>query len=90
MNENWHKRFGATKNGFNQFVYDLPEKQNFKIKVVFTGDYVMLRQGSGRSTSDDLITVWNKDLTKRDMYVSEWKILYQALTGEELTETGTI
>jgi hypothetical protein len=62
------------------FEYVLQRKNNIDVKVVFQGDYVFLRQGLS-----DVITIWNKDLTKRDMYVHEWQNLYFSLTGEELT-----
>jgi hypothetical protein len=80
LTEEWHNKFGVQKNGFMSFEYVLQRKNNIDVKVVFQGDYVFLRQGLS-----DVITIWNKDLTKRDMYVHEWQNLYFALTGEELT-----
>jgi hypothetical protein len=87
LTEEWHNKFGVSKNGFNQFEYALPEKNNFHIKVIFNDDYVMLRQGgiNQKPLDDDLISVWNRDLVKRDMYVHEWQNLYFSLTGKELT-----
>jgi hypothetical protein len=84
LTEEWHNKFGTFKNGFKSFEYVLPRKNNISLKVIFTGDYVMLRQGEV-SIEDDIISVWNKDITKRDMYLHEWQNLYFALTGEELT-----
>jgi hypothetical protein len=84
LTEEWHNKFGTSKNGFKSFEYVLPRKNNIDLKVIFTGDYVMLRQGQG-TLEDDVVSIWNKDLTKRDMYVHEWQNLYFALTGEELT-----
>jgi len=84
LTEEWHNKFGVIKSGFESFEYSLPIKNNMYIKVIFIGDYVMLRQGEGNH-EDDVVSIWNKDLTKRDMYVHEWQNLYFALTGEELT-----
>jgi len=86
LTEEWHNKFGVIKNGFDSFEYELPRKNNFNLKVIFNGDYVMIRQSSiGTSPiDDDIISVWNKDLTHRDMYVHEWQNLYFALTSEEL------
>jgi len=85
LTEDWHNKFGVNRNGFDNFEYVLPEKNNFSIRIVFNGDYVMLRQGSGARANDDIVSIWNKDLTKRDMYVHEWQNLYYALTNKELT-----
>jgi hypothetical protein len=86
LTEEWHNKFGVEKNGFYQFEYELPEKNNFKIRVIFNHEYVTLRQGgiNQKLHEDDLIVIWNKDLTKRDMYLHEWQNLYFALTGQEL------
>lgn len=91
MTEEWHNRFGVFKNGFGQFEYELPNKHNFGLKVIFSYDYVMIRQkANGGPMEDDLISIWNKDLTKRNISVEEWKSLYHILTGEELTITQTV
>jgi hypothetical protein len=84
LTEECHNKFGTFKNGFKSFEYVLPRKNNISLTVIFTGDYVMLRQGQGTS-GDDVVSIWNKDLTKRDMYVHEWQNLYFCLSGEELT-----
>ena len=84
LTEEWHNKFGVFKNGFESFEYVLPRKNNISLKVIFTGDYVMLKQGKG-TPQDDIVSIWNKDITKRDMFVHEWQNLYFALTGEELT-----
>jgi hypothetical protein len=86
LTEEWHNKFGTSKNVIESFEYVLPRKNNMYLKVIFTGDYVMLRQGQG-TLEDDIVSIWNKDLTKRGMYVHEWQNLYFALTGEELTIT---
>lgn len=86
LTEEWHNKFGVKLNGFKQFVYTLPRNRNIDVKVVFDRDYVFIRQGSGGIT-DDIFSVWNNDITKRDMYVHEWQNLYHALTGEELELT---
>ena len=84
LTEEWHNKFGVKINGFKIFEYTLPRKNNLDIKVIFSGDYVMLRQGKG-DRNDDILSIWNKDLTNRDMFVHEWQNLYFALTNEELT-----
>ena len=83
LTEEWHNKFGVKINGFKIFEYTLPRKNNLDIKVIFNGDYVMLRQGKG-DRNDDILSIWNKDLTNRDMFVHEWQNLYFALTNEEL------
>ncbi len=88
LTEEWHNKFGVKRNGFLSFEYELPRKNNIDIKVIFNGDYVMLRQGISKSIppENDIVSIWNKDLTKRDMFVHEWQNLYFSLTGEELLE----
>ena len=44
----------------------------------------MLRQGFG-GVKDDIVVIWNKDVSKRDMYVHEWQNLYYTLASKELT-----
>jgi hypothetical protein len=91
MTEEWHNKFGVFKDGFGQFEYILPNNRNFDIKVIFSHDYIMLRQkASGGASQDDLISIWNRDLTRRNIYVHEWRILYKILAGEALTITQTI
>ena len=86
LTEEMHNKFGGYKNGFNNFEYELPIKNNFSIKIIFSGDYVFLRQSNSHNIhEDDVVSVWNKDLTKRDMYVHEFQNLYFSLCGEELT-----
>jgi len=86
LTEDWHNKFGVEKDGFHSFEYDLPRNLTIKCKVVFDGDYVFLRQDTnGKRHDDSLVTIWNKDLTKRDMYVHEWQNTYRRLAGEELT-----
>jgi len=83
LTEEWHIKFGGIKNGFNNFEYVLPRKNNIDLKMVFSGDYIMLRQGEG-NRHDDIISIWNKDLVGRDPYVHEFQNLFFALAGEEL------
>ena len=84
LTEEWHNKFGVVKNGFNNFEYALPRKNNMGIKIIFNGEYVMLRQGFG-GVKDDIVVIWNKDVSKRDMYVHEWQNLYYTLASKELT-----
>lgn len=85
LTEDWHNRFGSFKDGFNSFRYPLPRKNNRNIVVIFQGDYVMLVQDEDAGFDKDVVSIWNRDLTKRDMYVYEWQNLFKCLTGEELT-----
>ena len=89
LTEEMHNKFGVYKNGFNNFEYELPIKNNFSIKIIFSCDYVFLRQSNSHNIhEDDVVSVWNKDLTKRDMYINEFQNLYFYLTGEELTHVS--
>ena len=91
LTEEMHNKFGCYKNGFNNFEYELPIKNNFSIKIIFSDDYVFLRQSNSHNIhEDDVVSVWNKDLTKRDMYVHEFQNLYFSLCGEELTFKKTL
>lgn len=82
MDEDWHNNFGVKMNGFYSFEYTIPRKQNIGLTVVFSGDYVYLRQWNNDNPFDDsLITVWNEDLMRRGMYVHEWQNLYNLLSG---------
>ena len=90
MTEEWHNRFGVFRNGFGQFEYILERNLNFNLRIIFTQDYIMLRQTTNNPINDDIISIWNKDLVKRNIYVHEWKALYLALSGEELTETEKV
>lgn len=87
LTEKQHNKFGVFKNGFNSFEYVLNTKSSLCIKIVFSKDYVHLRQSNTHNVhEDDVICIWNKDLTKRDMFVHEFQNLIFALTGEELTK----
>ena len=91
LTEEIHNQFGVYKNGFNNFEYELPMKNNFSIKIIFSSDYVFLRQSNSHNIhEDDVVSVWNKDLTKRDMYINEFQNLYFALTNTELIWNGEI
>jgi len=84
LTEEWHNKFGVEINGFMSFVYELPRNNTIKVKVVFNGDYVYLRQeNDDKAHNDSLVTIWNTDLTKRDMYVHEWQNWYKLLSGGE-------
>ena len=85
LTEEWHNKFGVKMNGFMSFEYKLPRKNTIDLTVVFSGDYVFLRQGK-KPSEYEMVTIWNTDLTKRDMYVHEWQNWYNLLSGgEELT-----
>ena len=86
MDSDWHKKFGVEKDGFDSYRYKLPRKNNIDITIIFSGDYVMLMQGEeGKPRHDvDIISIWNKDLTRRDIYVHEFQNLYFLLAGEEI------
>lgn len=83
LTEEWHNKFGIKKNSFLSFEYELPHSNNINLKVVFSTDYVFLRQ-SNYNEADDIVTLWNNDITKRKMYVHEWQNMYRVLTGREL------
>jgi hypothetical protein len=86
LTKEWLIKFGFEKNGFGSFEYERPRKISIRVKVMFTDDYVYLRQSNDEcSANDSLIAIWNKDVARRDMYVHEWQNLFFALTGEELT-----
>lgn len=84
LTEEWHNKFGVQKNGFGNFEYDIcPFGRKTRV-LVFSGDYLYIRDMSGKDrTEDDLITIWNKDI-KKNFYVHEWQNLYFALSGKEL------
>jgi len=84
LTEEWHNKFGVKLDGFGSFRYVLPKSMSQKVTVMFSGDYVFLRQGEPNKIDNDLVSVWNKDIIKRDMFVHEWQNLYFSLTGEEL------
>jgi len=86
LTEEWHNKFGVEIDGHISYVYELPRTLTIRAEVVFSGDYVYLRQrNDDKRFNDSLVTLWNKDLTKRNMYVHEWQNLYQSLTSKELT-----
>lgn len=86
MDEEWHRIFGVEKDGFDSFRYKVPRNNNINITIIFTGDYVMIQQGD-KPYESDLVSIWNKDLTKRDMYVHEFQNLYFILSGEDLKDS---
>lgn len=83
MSEKFHNLFGVYKNGFDSYEYILERNQNLNIKIVFFQDYIMLRQGKG-GVDDDLISIWNNDVTRREIYVHEFQNMYRALSGKGL------
>ena len=86
LTEEWHNAFGVKRNGHLSFVYELPRTNTIKLAVVFNGDYVFLRQGD-KPGNYEMVTIWNTDLTKRDMFVHEWQNWYYLLSGgKELTK----
>jgi len=83
----WHIRFGAKRNGFNDFVYQVSD-----IKTIsFSGDYVFMRDFdidiNAPGMTDNICTLWNNDIRKRSMYVHEWQNMWNIMTGTELTLT---
>lgn len=84
LTEEWHNKFGVFKNGFGNFEYRFENKFNLFLTFVFTGDYVMIRQGKEKRIDDDIVSIFNKDLTKRNMYVHEFQNIVHALTQTEL------
>lgn len=87
MDEMWHNLFGVQMDGFHSFVYPITNmKMNLGMSIVFSGDYVYLRQGSKeqRCWDDNLVSIFNKDRTRREMYVHEFQNYYLLLTGEPL------
>lgn len=92
LTEEWHKKFGVKLNGFYNFEYVIDKNR----RIIFNTDYVFIRQNNPnkRIIDDDIVTLWNNDIKKRDIYVHEWQNLYFALTGKELiinngTKTNT-
>jgi hypothetical protein len=86
ISEYWHNKFGVYKNGFGNFEYKLPRKQNINCTLIFTSDYIMLHQldVGDKPINAHLIAIWNKDVTRREIYVHEWQNLYLLLSGEKL------
>lgn len=85
LTKEWHEKFGVNyNNALSEYVYIIERNNNFNLKIIFSGDYVFIRQGDGNPVDDDIITIWNKDLTKRDMYVHEWQNLFYLISGKEL------
>lgn len=84
LTDEWHNKFGVIKNGFGDFVYEISKRQ----LIVFSGDYIFLRDLDGSekpSYKDNICTLWNKDLKKRDINIHEFQNLHYALSGKELT-----
>lgn len=86
LTPDWHKKFGIKFNGHLQFEYMIDEQiECYYKKVVFSGDYVYLRQSTDKHASNDqLVTLWNNDIKKRPMWVHEWQDMYNLLAGREL------
>jgi hypothetical protein len=82
----WHAKFGIKFDGHLQFEYMIDEKiECYYKKVVFSDDYVYLRQSTDKyAHNDQLVTLWNNDTKKRPMWVHEWQNMYSLLTGNEL------
>jgi hypothetical protein len=81
LTDEWHNKLGGKKDGFGQYIYIINST-----KIIFTSDYVFIRQSKNDCPmNDDLCTIWNKDLRRREMYVHEWKELYYILKGSHLT-----
>jgi len=85
LTEEWHNKFGIKMNGHMSFEYLIRESKFGYTKIIFSGDYVYIRQSVNNFVSDDsLVTIWNNDIKKRGMYVHEFQNLYMVLKGEEL------
>ena len=85
LTEEWHNKFGISKkSGVSSFEYYITDRK----LISFSGDYVYLidisRLDGERGFDDDICTLWNKNIKKRDMYVHEWQNLYFTLTGNEI------
>lgn len=84
ISEEWHNKFGVTKNGFNAFVY----KIRLGKFISFSGDYIYLidtvRMDEVMTPDDDICTLWNNDVRGRAIYVHEWQNLYFVIKGDEL------
>lgn len=86
LTEEWHEKFGVKYNNpLSEYVYKIERKNNFDLSIIFGGDYVWIKQSDDKPINSNIVTVWNKDLTKRGMYVHEWQNLYYTLAGKELT-----
>ena len=87
LTEEFHNMFNCIKDGFGSFEYELPRKNNINVSIVFSDDYVMLKQCDINTPlrDTDIVTIWNKDVKNRDMFVHEFQNLYFDLSGEELT-----
>lgn len=85
LTQEWHNKFDVHINGFKAFEYKLQNTQNLFITVVFTGDYVMLRQGEKKDSDNEIVSIWNNDVMRRGMYVHEWQNLFRSLTNQELS-----
>lgn len=83
LTEEWHNKFGVTKNKKLSFIYKIKPETTLSTSIVFSGDYVYLTQGEQFDLN--IVTIWNKDLAKRDMFVHEFQNLIYALTNTELT-----
>ena len=84
LTEEWHNLFGVKKDGFHEFTYDISRFEKGKLCLVFSGDYLYLRESEKPNTiPSDIICIWNKDLMKH-FYVHEFQNLYKSITGNEL------
>ena len=90
ITEEWHNKFGITKDGFGSFNYNIcPFNKRSKV-IVFSGDYIYLRdfgEVNGKpSTEDSICVLWNND-RRGVIPVHTFQNLCHALTGKELTPT---
>lgn len=83
LNEEWHNKFGVKKNGYGSFEYKVLLELTPSLYIVFNCDYVTLRQHDDSQE----ITIWNRNIYKRDMYVHEFQNLYFSLSRTELTKS---
>jgi hypothetical protein len=88
LTEELHKKFNAKRDVdvYKLLIYTIPStRTSFEHSIAFLDGYVIFREGNDTFGYDKVVTLYNPDITKRDIYVHEWQNLYFSLTGEELT-----
>ncbi len=83
LTDAWHHQFGGMKRLSGKTQYTLPKNTTLGGTIAFCDGYVMLRQQKSNSEFE-IISLWNKDITGRDMYVHEFQDIWFALTRERL------
>jgi hypothetical protein len=77
------EKAGFVLDGFKQYRISINPFDSGTKDLCFSGDYLYLEEGSGKPGSNDIVTLWNKDLMK-NFYLHQLQNLIFALTGEEL------